>query len=88
MIVEHEFLEQIAKYGWTLAQSVEFISHYKDPWPVLKGLYGDKCLEFRHTETGLLAGWRVEQILRSRDVSEGSDVHVNATDLGAKRAYE
>lgn len=87
MIVEHEFLEQVADDSWTLARSVAFIERHKDPWLVLKRLYEEKCLEFRQKGAGGLADGRVAQIFRFRDLSEGDDIQVTATDLGAERAF-
>jgi hypothetical protein len=45
VIIEHEFLEQVAETSeeWSLSRSVEFIGRYKDPWPVLRALHQDKC---------------------------------------------
>ncbi len=88
MIVEHEFLEQVAEAGfdWSLSRCIQFLESYKDPWPVLRALYQDKCLEFIGETGSALQVWKVEEILRNREVPVSMNVVVKVTEQGIKRA--
>jgi len=89
VIIEHEFLEQAGETSeeWSLSRSVEFIGRYKEPWPVLRGLYKDRCLTLVDRNGRSLPKWKAEEIFRDCDASVGTDVIVKVTEAGAKRAY-
>jgi hypothetical protein len=88
VIVEHEFLEQVAEAGcdWSLSRCVEFLERHKDPWPVLQALYQDKCLEFFEENGNSLPAWKAEEIFRNHDISSSQQIIVRVTDKGVKRA--
>jgi len=88
VIIEHEFLEQVAETSeeWSLSRSAEFIGRYKDPWPVLRALHKDKCLTLLDRNGNSLPAWKAEEIFRNCDASVGTEVIVKITEAGVKRA--
>jgi len=88
VIIEHEFLEQVAESSeeWSLSRSIEFIGRYKDPWPVLRALHKDKCLTLIDRNGNSLPTWRAEEIFRNCDASVGMEVIVKVTEAGVRRA--
>ncbi len=88
VIVEHEFLEQVAEanFDWSLDRCIEFLKGYKDPWPVLRALYQDQCLEFVEENGDSLPAWKAEEIFRKRSAPSNSNVIVRVTEKGIKRA--
>ena len=88
MIIEHEFLEQVAEMSeeWSLSRSAEFIGRYKDPWPVLRALHRDKCLTLVDRNGNSLPPWKAEEIFRNCDASVSTEVIVKASEAGVKRA--
>ena len=87
MIIEHEFLEQIAEtsFNWPLTRALEFVAQHKDPWPVLQALYADKCVTFHCSNGEAVPTWKVEEILTNRDAA-GAEVVVKVTETGIKGA--
>jgi len=90
MIIEHEFLEQVAEssFDWSLRASVEFIATYKDPWPVLRALHRDHCLTLNDGKGNPLPTWKTEEIFRKHEVPAGTEVIVKVTEAGIKRAND
>ncbi|GEM_PF-6275919 len=82
MIMELEFLEQVLGGDWTLARAIVFLSQRSaDPWPILKGLWGDRKIEFTNSCGIVLKEWQVEALLRDQKVDSKSMVRV--TEAGA-----
>jgi len=88
VIIEHEFLEQVAEASeeWSLSRAVEFIGRYKDPWPVLRALHRDKCLTLVDRNGNSWPAWKAEEIFKNCDGSVGTEVIVKITEAGVRRA--
>ncbi len=87
MIIENEVLEQIAEssFDWSFSRALEFVAHYKDPWPVLQALHRERYIIFCHANGELLEQWRVDEIFRNRVTV--IRVLVKVTAAGITRAY-
>ncbi len=89
MIIEHELLDQIADdpFEWSLADALEFVAEYKEPWQVMWALYRDGCLTLHNAEGDLLPTWKAEETFRDRDAAFGVNVFLKITEIGSKRVF-
>ena len=90
MIIELELLEQIADhpFEWSLARALEFVDAHKESWSVISALYRDRCLTFHDPKGEILPDWKVEEVFRNRNTTQGARVFLRITDAGARRAFE
>lgn len=84
MNIELEVLEQILDEAWPMERALTFIRDYKDPWPVLEGLWRNGMIEFSDAHEMVMKAWEVEALFKTRKTK--SEISIRITDKGARAA--
>ena len=76
-----EIIEQIDGESWALDRVVDFLEeHDGDAWRILSHHVGNGHMVFVQEDSGVVPGWRADEILRCREIVPG--ILVKCTDKG------